>query len=110
MKSYVSLLLLTVLFFSPNEGRAEINNAKILGEVFEGCVKEEMADVPLGAQFEYCGCMVNGVSLTMNIEEILSLGLDIMSAGEDEKKQEKIALSNEKMKKYIVKCISKLYE
>ena len=78
--------------------------------VFEGCVEEELADVPSGAQFEYCGCFVKEISLGMNLEEVLSLGLDMLGAGEDEKQQEKILISNEKMKKYVVKCASKIYE
>ena len=46
----------------------------------------------------------------MYFEELMTLGIDVMSAGENKKKQEKILISNQKIKKYIVKCASKLYE
>ena len=79
-------------------------------DVFEGCVEEEVTDLPLGAQFEYCGCYVKEISLGMDLEELMSFGLDMLSAGEDEEKREKIMLSNEKITKYVVNCASKLYE
>ena len=46
----------------------------------------------------------------MDFEELMTLGIDVMSAGENKKKQEKILISNPKIKKHIVKCSSKLYE
>ena len=111
MKTYVPILLLTVLFLFPNQGSAEINSRKALMDVFEGCVEEEVStDLPLGAQFEYCGCYVKEISLGMDLEEVMLFGLDMLSAGEDEEKQEKVILSNEKITKYVVKCASKLYE
>tara|TARA_B100000989_G_C19410288_1_gene414045 strand:- start:36 stop:368 length:333 start_codon:yes stop_codon:yes gene_type:complete len=110
MKTYVPILLLTVLFLFPNQGSAEINSKKALMDVFEGCVEEEVTDLPLGAQFEYCGCYVKEISLGMDLEELMSFGLDMLSAGEDEEKREKIMLSNEKITKYVVNCASKLYE
>ncbi len=77
-------------------------------EFFEGCALEETEDFSSGAQFEYCGCLVNEISLGMDIEELMSLSLDISSA--DEKEQERLIFTNKKFKKYIVKCVSKFYQ
>ena len=46
----------------------------------------------------------------MDFEELMTLGIDVMSSGENKKKQEKMLTYNQKFKKYIVKCVSKLYE
>ncbi len=78
--------------------------------VFHGCVDEELLDLSAGAQFDYCGCFIKVVSQGMDFEELMTLGIDVMSAGENKKKQEKIIISNQKIKKFLVKCASKLYE
>ena len=110
MKIYAPLLLLNVLFFFPNQASAEINSKKALMEIYEGCIEEDVAGVPLGAQFEYCGCYVKEISLGMDLDEMLMFGADVLSAGEDEEALEKLIFSNEKIKKYVVKCATKLYE
>ena len=109
MKYYL-LLFLFVLIFSIKNVVAEINSKKALMDVFEGCVEEEVADVSAGAQFDYCGCFIKEISLGMDLEEVMTLGLDMMRAGENKKIQQNILISNQKIKKYIVKCASKLYE
>tara|TARA_Y100000991_G_C21926170_1_gene328754 strand:+ start:753 stop:1085 length:333 start_codon:yes stop_codon:yes gene_type:complete len=110
MKNSVLIFLLFVLIYSTHQGHAEIKNKKALMNVFQGCVNEELPDVSAGAQFNYCGCFIKEVSQGMDFEELMTLGIDVMSAGENKQKQEKILISNQKIKKYIVKCASKLYE
>ena len=56
------------------------------------------------------GCFIKEISLGMDLEEVMTLGLDMMHAGENKKIQQNILISNQKIKKYIVKCASKLYE
>ena len=110
MKFHIPLFLLFVFLCFVKNSFAEINSKKALMDVFEGCIEEEVPDVSVGSQFNYCGCFINEISLGMNLEEVMTLGLDIMSVGDDEKLQEKMLISNQKIKKYIVKCASKLYE
>ena len=45
----------------------------------------------------------------MDFEELMTLGVDAKSSGENKKKQEKILFSNQKIIKYIVKSACKLY-
>jgi hypothetical protein len=110
MKYSIPLFLLFGLIFSINDGIAEINNKKVLMGFFEGCMEEELPDIPVGAQFDYCGCFTKEISQGMNFEELVALGIDAISVGENEKKRVQLVLSNQKMKKYIVNCASKLYE
>ena len=110
MKYYIPYFFVFILTFFIKNSFAEINNKKALMDVFEGCVEEEVPDVSVGAQFNYCGCFIKEISLGMDLEEVMTLGLDIMSVEEDKKLQQKILISNRKIKKYIVKCASKLYE
>ena len=109
MKYYIPFFFVFILAFHIKNSFAEINNKKALMGVFEGCVEEEVPDISVGAQFDYCGCFIKEISLGMNLEEVMTLGLD-MSVEEDEKKQQNILISNRKIKKYIVKCAGKLYE
>ena len=110
MKKSIQLFLLFFITFFTHQGFAEIKNKKALMEVFEGCVIEELPNVSAGAQFDYCGCFIKEVSRGMEFEELMILSMDVMSAGENEKKREQILISNQKIKKFIVKCASKLYE
>ena len=57
--------------------------------IFQGCVDEQLPDVSAGAQFVYCGCFIKEVSQGMDFEEFITLGIGVMSAGENKKKQEK---------------------
>ena len=107
---YSVLSFLFFLLLSVNGSNAEINSKKALMDVFEGCVEEDVPDVSVGAQFDYCGCFIREISLGMDLEEVMTLGLDMMSAGENKKIKEKILISNKKIKNYIVKCASKLYQ
>ena len=110
MKKSIQFFLLFFIIFFTHQSFAEIKNKKALMEVFEGCVIEELPNVSVGAQFDYCGCFIKEVSRGMEFEELMTLSMDVMSAGENEKKREQILISNQKIKKYIVKCASKLYE
>ena len=110
MKNNVSIFSLFVLFFFTHQGYAEIKNKKALINVFQGFVDEELPDESAGTQFDYCGCFIKEISQGMDFEELMTLGIDVMSARENKKKQEKILISNQKIKNYIVKCASKLYE
>ena len=110
MKSHILILLLTGLFFVPNIGNTEINNRVALMSVFEGCVEDEDPDISVGAQFDYCGCFIKEISLGMDFDELMVIGLDMLDAGEDEQKQEKILTSNRKINSYVIKCANRLYE
>lgn len=110
MKNSIQFCLLFFIIFFTHQGFTEINNKKALMDVFEGCVNEDLPNVSAGAQFDYCGCFIKEVSLGMEFEELMTLGMDVMGAGENEKKAEQIFISNEKIKKYVVKCASRFYE
>ena len=110
MKNSIHFFLFFFIIFFTHHVFAEINNKKALMEVFRGCVKEDLPNVSAGAQFDYCGCLIKKISRGMEFEELMTLGMDVMSAREDKKKREKIVISNQKTKKYIAKCASKLYE
>ncbi len=45
--------------------------------------------IKLSAQKHNCGCFIKGVSQGMDFEQLVKLGLDVMSAGVNKKKQEK---------------------
>ncbi len=109
MKSYVLILSLTGLFFVPNMGNTDINNRAALLQVFEGCVEDEDPDIPVGAMFDYCGCFIKEISIGMDFDELMVIGQDMLDAGEDEEKQEKILTSNRKINSYVLKCSERLY-
>ena len=46
----------------------------------------------------------------MDFEKLMKLDIDVISAVVNKNIQKKILISNQKIKKYIVKCACKLYE
>jgi hypothetical protein len=44
----------------------------------------------------------------MDITEIMLLGMDLIAAGNDKAKAAQIALANEKIKKYLQECLTRL--
>ena len=109
MKLEKLVLFFFVMIFFSLQAKAEINSKKALMEVFEGCVEEESEGVSVGAQFEYCACVTKQISIGMDLEEVMLLGLDMMAA-KNEKEEERILISNQKVKKYVSKCAVRLYE
>ena len=70
---------------------------------------EQNDGISAGAQFDYCGCIIHQVSSKMDLEEAILLGLDVAGAT-NQKEEQQIILSNQKMKRIVGKCVVKLYE
>ena len=103
------LFVSTSIFLFAFAGNAEINNKDILMELFKGCVMEQNDGISAGAQFDYCWCITHQVSSKMDLEEAILLGLDVAGAT-NQKEEQQIILSNQKMKRIVGKCVVKLYE
>ena len=102
------IILISLLSLSENS-YGEISSKAALKKVFDGCVQEEDPDIQIGNQYEYCACFIKKISLGMDLEELMVLGMDVLSA-ENEEQGERIVISNQKVKKYITKCAIKLYQ
>ncbi len=106
----INLFLIQIIFLTFfNSVKADIKNREALMEIFVGCIEEGNQDVQIGDQFEYCACFTKEVSLGMDLKDVVLLGLDIMEA-KNEKEEEQILISNQKVKSYITQCAIKLYE
>jgi hypothetical protein len=99
--------------------QAEIKNKQMLNGFFQGCVEgndPELTNmIGIGGQFEYCGCMVNSISKSMNARGLIKLGLDVLETeggvNNDSKvttEQLKIFLNNEGLKQGLLDCFSKV--
>jgi len=99
--------------------QAEIKNKQMLNSFFQGCVEGEDSEltnmIGIGGQFEYCGCMVNSISKSMNTRELMKFGLDVLETeggiNNDSKitnEQLKIFLNNEGLKQGLLNCLSKV--
>ena len=108
MKSKIFTFFFIITMFFSFSVKAEINNIEVLLEFFNTCAREGDNE-KLGAQIEYCACATKKVSIGMDFEELMLLGLDMMDA-EDERDEQRILLSSQKLRKYVAACASKLYE
>tara|TARA_A100001011_G_C14010579_1_gene715292 strand:+ start:507 stop:746 length:240 start_codon:yes stop_codon:yes gene_type:complete len=76
---------------------------------FNECLRQDSYPNGVGIQYSYCGCFVNKISKGMNTKEFIELGLTIQEE-ENNRKHSKIILSNKKIKKYIVDCMTSAFE
>ena len=106
----ISIIFILYLLILPQNVQAEISSNIALDEIFEGCIEEEFEDIPLGMQYEYCGCMVNSVSQILTMEELMRLGLDIERIGDDDEAALDLLLESEKVTDAIIECAAKAYE
>ena len=111
---YISLCLVSILL-SFNV-QAEVKNRALLDGIFVGCSEEDMDEFTIGELYEYCGCMTNSISKTLDTEEVLRLGLEMLkvSEGISKKEAEEMALqkllNNDDFTDGIVSCLVKLYD
>lgn len=106
-KIFYLLIILSLQLFS-FESKSEINNEKVLLEVFQGCLTGKGDPMTVGQQIDYCGCIANQVSINMDIEELMLLGLDMMDKSDSEMQQS--ILASEKWRKSIAKCAARLFD
>ena len=104
-----TLLLIVIPLMFAFDGRAEIKSKKLLKNLFNGCINEEIEGFSLGGHFEYCACFTKQISFSMTVEEIMFLEMD-MRASTSKREQERIAASNQKFKRAVAKCAAKFYE
>ena len=105
-KLLISLLAALSL---PTAVSAEIKNKAIISNTFNACIEQDKYPNGIGYQYSYCGCFVNKVSKGMTYKEFLGLDLEIQNK-DDPRSQEKALLANQKIKKYIVDCMSSTFE
>ena len=104
-----SLVLLIAAFVLPATVNAEIKDKTIISNTFNACVEQDEYPNGIGYQYSYCGCFVNKVSKGMTYKEFLGLELEAQLE-DDPRSQEKALLANQKIKKYIVDCMSSTFE
>lgn len=80
------LFTIIFLFFSPAIYSIEWN-FETLNPVFQGCIENSNT----GADYEYCGCYVNGISKEFRVLEVLQL----MDSGELESNQDFLSIVEE---------------
>ena len=111
---YISLCLVSLLL-SFNV-QAEVKSRALLDGIFVGCSEEDMDEFTIGELYEYCGCMTNSISKTLDTEELLHISMEILkdSQGMSEEEAEEIAaqklLTNDDVTDGIVACLVKLYD
>jgi hypothetical protein len=111
---YISIFLVSLLL-SFNV-QAEVKGRLLLDSIFLGCSEDDTEEFTVGELYEYCGCMTNSISKTLDTEELLRLGLEMLkvSEGISEKEAEEIALqkllNNDNFTDAIVSCYVKLYD
>ena len=88
---------------------AEIKNQTILSNTFNAWVEQDEYPNGIGYQYSYCGCFVNKVSKGMTYKEFLGLELEAQLE-DDPRSKEKALLANQKIKSYIVDCLSSTFE
>ena len=104
------VLILILNFVSISDVSSEINNKSILNEVFLGCVNEDLGDLAsVGGQYEYCGCFVNKISKNLNIEDLMSVGIEVMKNSENENAAIGALLENDIVAESIISCASSLF-
>ena len=111
---YISIFLVSLLL-SFNV-QAEVKGRLLLDSIFLGCSEDDTEEFTVGELYEYCGCMTNSISKTLDTEELLRLGLEMLkvSEGISEKEAEEIVLqkllNNDNFTDAIVSCYVKLYD
>tara|TARA_B100001094_G_C18186358_1_gene804044 strand:+ start:668 stop:991 length:324 start_codon:yes stop_codon:yes gene_type:complete len=105
-----SKLLFVFLLFQISSVQSEIDNKEIIMEILNGCMSEQPPNISTGKMLEYCACYANQISMGMDLEEVMLLGMDLLTAGDDKEKAAQIGLANEKIKKYLSICLPRLYQ
>ena len=111
---FINLLIASFLFSLSVQ--AEVKSRLLLDSIFVGCSEEEMEEFTVGELYEYCGCMTNSISKTLDTEELLHISMEILkdSQGMSEEEAEEIAfqklLTNDDVTDGIVACLVKLYD
>ena len=105
-KVLISLLAALAL---PTAVSAEIKNKTIISTTFNACIEQDKYPNGIGYQYSYCGCFVNKVSKGMTYKEFLGIELEAQLE-DDPRSQEKALLANQKIKSYIVDCLSSTFE
>lgn len=103
----------SLLFLMSGTVRAEIKSKPVLESIFEGCTSEYIEGqqdfFSFGAHLEYCGCLTHKISNDMKLEEVMLLGIDMMTA-KDEDEEMNIMLANQKVVDLVTQCTVKVFE
>ena len=104
------ILVLTLNISLITEVHSEIDNKLILNEVFLGCVNEDLGGLAsVGGQYEYCGCFVNKISKNLDIEDLMSVGIEVMKNSGNENAAIGALLENDIVAESIISCASSLF-
>ncbi|MEK9794372.1 MAG: hypothetical protein VW265_02410 [Hyphomicrobiales bacterium] len=105
------ILILILNFSSISDVNSEISNKSVLNEVFLGCVNEDLGELAsVGGQYEYCGCFVNKISKNLNIEDLMSVGIEVMKNSGNENAAIGALLENDIVAESIISCASSLFK
>tara|TARA_B100000965_G_scaffold339589_1_gene307324 strand:- start:673 stop:972 length:300 start_codon:yes stop_codon:yes gene_type:complete len=99
MKS--KLFLILVFFFCQisTQVQSQLTERQIFTELFVGCVQEGDPNMTLGAQFEYCACIISNMSTGLTYDELIFF----VEGGE-------ASTINKKINKFAEKCIEQVYQ
>ena len=104
------ILLLILNLSSISDVHSEISNKSVLNEVFLGCVNEDLGELAtVGGQYEYCGCFVNKISKDLNIEDLMSVGIEVLKNSGNENAAIGALLENDIVAESIISCASSLF-
>ena len=104
------ILTLILNFSSVSDVNSEISNKSLLNEVFLGCVNEDLGELAtVGGQYEYCGCFVNKISKDLNIEDLMSVGIEVLKNSGNENAAIGALLENDIVAESIISCASSLF-
>jgi len=104
------ILTLILNFSSVSDVNSEISNKSLLNEVFLGCVNEDLGELAsVGGQYEYCGCFVNKISKNLNIEDLMSVSIEVMKNSGNENAASGVLLENDIVAESIISCASSLF-
>ena len=99
MKKKISVFLIFFFLQISSQAKSELTERQIYTELFVGCVEEGDEYFSLGAQFEYCACIISSMSWDFTYDELMFFA------------EGKESLSiNEKLGKFAENCIEKVYQ
>lgn len=99
MKNKVIFILVFLFFQTSSQLQSEVTERQIFTELFMGCVQEGDPDITLGAQFEYCACIISSMSTGLTYDELMFI-VD----------SKQTSIIDEKLNKFAQKCAEKLYQ
>ena len=99
MKNKLFFVIVFFLFQISSQVKSDMTERQIFTELFNGCVKDGDPNMTLGAQFEYCACIISNMSTGLTYDELIFF----VEGGE-------ASTINKKINKFAEKCIEQVYQ